>query len=220
MANIQTVEGSAQNLNSHFEKARQLLKDNELKRKGIIRNLAYSIEQEGLLPCHFICEQIVSALEDVVYGVGPQYVRKCLDKKYKRKYQKRVLEENTPDFAIRKKNVPEDKPGFLTTGREMELALELYGTKIHNEILEEELTLLQQENVRLRQENQEIRADGDRLERRINELQLQLTQPYHIRVPTKIWKQLQFMALSDVRDVNMIVENCAYGRLESETDNV
>ena len=220
MANILTVKGSAQRLSNQFEKARQQLRDNDLKRKRIIRDLAYSIEQQGLLPCGFICEEIVNALSGAVYGVGPQYIRRCLDKKYKRKYNKKIPEENAPGFVIHQKKVVEDRPNLLTTANERKLAIELYRTKIEKETAEEEWELSRQQNEHLRQENQEIQANEYRLKKHIRELQLQLTQPFHIKVPTKIWMQLQSMALSNVRDANIIVEQGAYVRLESESNNV
>ncbi len=122
--------------------------------KGIIRNLAYSIAGQ-------------------VYGVGSQYIRKCLDKKYKRKYQKKVSEENTLAFVVYKKKVLEDEletASLLTTTKEVELAVQLYKATIKNETLEEEWKLLRQQNEHLRQENQKIRANRYRLEKRIREL--------------------------------------------------
>ena len=221
MAIIQTAESSTQRLNNHFDKARQLLRDNELKKQAIIRNLAYSIEQQGLLPCDFICEEIVSALRGQLYGVGPQYIRKCLDKRYKRKYKKNIVEENTPGFAIHEKKVTEDEvpTSLLMTSKEVELAIQLLTVNSWKEELEQERKKLMRQNVRLKQENQEIRANRDRLENHLRELQLQLTHPCHIKVPTNIWEPLQSMASSNTKNANIIVENGVFARLESEQDN-
>jgi hypothetical protein len=82
------------------------------------------------LPTEWICEEIVRALRGYSYGAGPQYIRKCLDKKYKRKYQNKAVEENAPNFVILDKKVPEAKPTTLATMKEADLALLLYKQRL------------------------------------------------------------------------------------------
>jgi hypothetical protein len=201
MKQVNDTNQSRDRLNRYFEKARQDLTDVEEKRKDIIRNLALNIEREALVPTEWICEEIMKALQGC--GVSSQDIRKCLDKRYKRKYEQKEVEQNAPSFVFN-----------LNTFLDL-----VYGTlvsKLNDEIRGEELEELTKED--------ETKQALILLQRqRIEELEShpiqehkeeQTKQQRNIEVPTKIWHQLQSMAVSKQIYINMVVENGKYLRLE------
>jgi hypothetical protein len=199
---IDTNQSKKNRLTTYFEKARQDLIDVEQKRKAIIMNLAVNIEQEGLIPTQWICEEIVKAL--LGYGhVSRQYIRKCLDKRYKRKYEKKEIEYNAPKFVYGIKKVLDLVYGALVS-------------KVNEEIRDEQIEKL----------TREVQAKRDVIlwqERRIDELESQTRKKYEeeaaneqqdIKVPTTIWKELQSIEVSKQAYTNIVVQKGKFLRLE------
>lgn len=184
------------------QEAREQLRINEHFRKNIIRKLAFSIEQEELLPTEWICEEIVRALKGCIYGVGPQYIRKSLDKRYKRKYEKKEQEENAPALNLNQKKVQEESAQQNEDSyREMTRELIHVCKRNARDVCLQELI----------RENGEKLARISDLEQKVKELQFR-----RIRVPTGMWVQLQSMESSNASNANIVIENGAYIRLESE----
>lgn len=186
-------ENASERRSQLYQETRDQLKDNEQNRKYIIRNLAYSMDQEGLVPKECICEEIIRALKGCIHGVGAQYIRKCLEKRYKRKYEKKEREENAPPaLNINLKKVPEE----YTRYRRRELTQDLV-VAVRDNLL------------------RELFMENDELKERVRELEFERTEPRRIRVPTSIGSQLQSMASSKFSYANIVIENGAYVRLES-----
>jgi len=65
-------------------------------------------------------------------------------------------------------------------------------------------------------ENDEKVARILELEKHVRELEIQQIEPRRIRVPTSIGSQLQSMSSSMASYANIVIQNGAYVRLESE----
>ncbi len=202
---IDTDQCKKDRLNRYFEKARQDLTDVEEERKDIIRNLAVNIEREALVPTEWICEEIMNALQGC--GVSCQYIRKCLDKRYKRKYEKKEVEQNAPRFVFNLNKFLELVYGALVSKLNEEVREEVLEELTKEDETKQALILWQRQRIEeLESQRHEHEQERAKQQRKIN-------------VPTRIWHQLQFCRRTYI---NMVVENGKYLRLEpniSDNDN-
>lgn len=171
---IDTNQSKKDCLNRYFEKARQELTDVEEKRKDIIRNLALNIDREALVPTEWIFEEIMKALQGC--GVSCQYIRKCLDKRYKIKYEKKEVEQNAPRFVF-------------NLNKFLELVYGAPASRLNDEVRDEELKELTKED----ETNQALilwqRQRIEELESQRHEHEQERTkQQRKIKVPTRTWQ--------------------------------
>lgn len=159
-----SAENARESLSQLYKETIEQLNDNEQKRKYIIKNLARSIEQKNVIPNELICEEIVRALRGC-YGAGPQYIRKCLEKRYKRKYEKKQYEENAPHGCIMHgKKVPEEY--IQCTVREL---IQNFVRDVRDNLLKELFIEIDEKAARISE-----------LEERVRELQFQPIEPRHM----------------------------------------
>lgn len=219
---IHKTQSKKERITELYKNTRERLVENEQRRKDIIMSLAHSIEQEGLLPTDLICEEIVRAARGYKFGIGPQYIRKCLDKKYKRKYEKKKQEENAPTVDIISNNVL--AVNETVKGQEFDSAAnDSYSSKVREIVrdvyrnfqLDVEKYIRDQELGRLIREKEKNLTRISELEHRTEELERQLTREWHLKIPTTIGAQLQSMLTSKEEYAYIVVVNGVYRRLDS-----
>jgi hypothetical protein len=98
-----------------FDNARNKLKNLERSKQDIIKELAIALEKGGM-PTDMISARIIEELRGYA---SKQYIEKCLEEKYIKKYQKNGQVNKTTSSLNDSKNVPEQTVQVASTGQEV-----------------------------------------------------------------------------------------------------
>jgi hypothetical protein len=97
-----------------FDNARNKPKNLEQSKQDIIKELAIALEKGGM-PTDMISARIIEELRGYA---SKQYIEKCLEEKYIKKYQKNGQVNKTTSSLNDSKNVPEQTVQVASTGEE------------------------------------------------------------------------------------------------------